>query len=529
MQNHFNLVDEPWIPIADHGLVSLKEVFSNTQYRSLGGNPVQKIALLKLLLAVAQSAATPANESEWRDLGSEGLAQRCLAYLDRWYERFYLYGDRPFLQIPAVSDLIDARTRKKVAETKSAAKKAEAILSGRPKKLGAAFYPDMPSLNCTVLSHTLIDRVLTDAEKAIFLVSLMNFAFAGKRVEADMTSLGGRPMGSRYSAPAGPSLGGWNGQLHSFLHTGSIQSDVWLNLLSTAQIESLKVWPTGIGKPIWELMPNAENDDITEEYKYSYLSTLVSLSRFTLLSDSGIYYLDGINYPSIKNGWYEPSLLLDHSGVQVRTKYADPARKPWRELDGLLAFLDGSSAQGFNCFTLSNMLNRARDNFCEFSIWIGGLKVTSNTGDQSVKQSDDFVESQVWLEGEALGEAWLAQLKIEMAQLNSLSDGLKHAVKDYFKIFSNWKKGDKEPPLVRSMGESSTSMFWQLCESDFQTLVDNCEQTDIAVMQRRKIRKRFAGFVQQAYDQFCPRETARQLDAWAKCRPNNSNYLKQEA
>ena len=35
--------------------------------------------------------------------------------------------------------------------------------------------------------------------------------------------------------------------------------------------------------------------------------------------------------------------------------------------------------------------------------------------------------------------------------------------------------------------------------------------------------------LQQAYDHFCPKETARQLDAWAKCRPNNSKYLTQEA
>ena len=75
----------------------------------------------------------------------------------------------------------------------------------------------------------------------------------------------------------------------------------------------------------------------------------------------------------------------------------------------------------------------------------------------------------------------------------------------------------------------TTQLFWQLCERDFQTLADNCEQTDAAAMQRRKLRRLFAGYVQQAYDQFCPRETARQLDAWAKCRPNNSKYLKQEA
>lgn len=102
IENRFNLVDEPWIPVAGVGRVSLAQLFENPQYRSLGGNPVQKIAVMKLLLAIAQAAATPADEHAWRALGAEGLACSCGAYLDRWHERFYLYGERPFLQMSAI-------------------------------------------------------------------------------------------------------------------------------------------------------------------------------------------------------------------------------------------------------------------------------------------------------------------------------------------------------------------------------------------------------------------------------------------
>ena len=49
MIDRFNLIDEPWIPVVDKGLVSLKQVFSEPCLRALGGNPVQKIALMKLL------------------------------------------------------------------------------------------------------------------------------------------------------------------------------------------------------------------------------------------------------------------------------------------------------------------------------------------------------------------------------------------------------------------------------------------------------------------------------------------------
>ena len=42
-KNRFNLIDEPWIPVADVGTVSLMQVFSEASYKSLGGNPVERL------------------------------------------------------------------------------------------------------------------------------------------------------------------------------------------------------------------------------------------------------------------------------------------------------------------------------------------------------------------------------------------------------------------------------------------------------------------------------------------------------
>jgi CRISPR system Cascade subunit CasA len=519
MKNRFNLIDEPWIPVADHGRVSLRQIFSNPEYRSLGGNPVQKIALLKLLLAIAQAAATPKDDTEWKALGAQGLADRCLAYLDKWHDRFYLYGERPFLQMPAVAELIEKRTKTAINSAKSVAKKKEAKVNGAPKSFGAGFYPDLPSKNNTQLSHTLFEKKLTEADKAIFIVTAMNFAFGGKRVEADMQSLGGKEMGSRYSAPAGPSLGGWYGYLHSFIQTDAIISDVWINIMTLADIDNAMMWRSGVGKAPWEKMPESDECDLAKEYSRSYMATLVAISRFMLLGKDGIFYLDGINYPSIKNGWFEASLILDRSGANIRTKYVDTEKKPWRELDGLLTFVGGTKSQEFDCLALRSGIERGREYFSKFAVWVGGLKVSPNSGDQSVKQSDDFVESYVWLHSDILGENWFSQLKTEMDALDGLAKSLYGRVQGFFK--EQKVDGSKIAP-------QATQLFWQFCERDFQSLVDHCDQTDEAAIERQKLRKRFAGYVHQAYDKFCPRETARQLDAWAKCRPNNSKYLKQE-
>lgn len=520
MENRFNLLDEPWIPIADVGLVSLKQVFANPSYRGLGGNPVQKIALMKLLLAIAQAAQTPADEQEWKTLGAEGLAQCCLAYLEQWRERFYLYGEQPFLQMPAVEVLIKKRTEKRLSAVKTAGKIIEIEFTGAPKCFGAGFYPDLPSKNNTMLSHTLFNREQSNAEQALFILTLMNFAFGGKRVESDMNSLAGSEMGNLYSAPAAPSLGGWVGQLHCFPVTGVLQVDIWANMLTHSHIDKLNRWPQGLGVPPWECMPKTESDVVATKHKETYQACLLALSRFVLLKNAGIYYLDGLQYPSIKEGWFEPSLVLNGAGKEISVKYADPEKRPWRELQSLLSFIGADSSSGFECFILNNGLNRLGEHCEKFAVWSGGLRVRANSGDQSVKQSDDFVESLVWLNSRDLGESWFAHLKHEMDALDGLAKGLYGRVMGFFK--EQKVDGGK-------LATQATQLFWQLCERNFQSLLDNCNADEQGQLARQGLRKTFAGYVQQAYDQFCPKASARQLDAWAKNRPNNSKYLQQEA
>ena len=138
-ENRFNLIDEPWIPIVDMGRVSLKDIFSHTHYRALGGNPVQKIALTKLLLAIAQAASTPKDDKDWAELGAKGLAAKCLAYLDEWHECFWLYGEQPFLQMPDVINLITKRMQIKKTAAKKNTQVMEAEAESLPKSFGTCF------------------------------------------------------------------------------------------------------------------------------------------------------------------------------------------------------------------------------------------------------------------------------------------------------------------------------------------------------------------------------------------------------
>lgn len=520
MENHFNLVDEPWIPIADHGLASLRDIFSRHEYRELGGNPIQKLSVFKLLLAIAQAAATPSDEKAWQALGTEQMAQKCLSYLDEWHDSFYLYGEKPFLQMPKVIKSIDERTEKKLKAAKTPGQKRNVMAAGAPKGFGAGFYPDLPSDNNTVLSHTLIEKNLQDHEKALFILTLMNFAFGGKRIEADLVSLGGQKLGNRHTAKAGPSLGGFWGYLHSFIMTENILSSLWLNLFTEQEIKRLGYWASGLGVPPWESMPVDEVGAEAEKLKNSYMATLIALSRFVLLKNEGIYYLEGIAYPSTRDGWYEPSLTLDKSGKDIRVKYADPEKKPWRDLESLLTLAITGQSVGFECYGIKVALDRARDNFNWVSVWSAGLRTSTTSGDQSVKQSDDFVESKVWLETAVLGQGWFDQLMLEMKGLDSLSKVLYSTVNRYYSDF----KADG-----KNIANMATSMFWQLCERDIQELLSNCEPSEAAQKQRQELRRRFAGYQHDSFDSFCPNETARQIDVWARYRPVNYHYIFQEA
>jgi CRISPR system Cascade subunit CasA len=130
------------------------------------------------------------------------------------------------------------------------------------------------------------------------------------------------------------------------------------------------------------------------------------------------------------------------------------------------------------------------------------------------------VESIIWLPGDILGTLWFAELKYEMYALDTIAKGLYGKVMGYFKAQN--MDGAK-------LASQATHFFWQLCERQFQTLVDLCGADEASTEKRQRLRQTFAGFAQETYNRYCPRETARQMDAWAKCRPHHGQYLQMEA
>lgn len=139
-KSDFNLIEEQWIPVAQIGLVSLRDIFSNPDLPALGGSVLEKIAVMKLLLAIAQAAYTPRDNKDWLELGISGLKEKCLSYLEQEKPYFSLYGEHPFLQFTQV-------------------KKAEI-------KPYSILFPEIASGNTSLLFHSQVAPAITDLDDA---------------------------------------------------------------------------------------------------------------------------------------------------------------------------------------------------------------------------------------------------------------------------------------------------------------------------------------------------------------------------
>jgi CRISPR system Cascade subunit CasA len=509
-ERRFNLIEENWIPIIGAGMVSLRRIFQDLSLLNLAGNPIQVLSMIKLLLALCQTACTPKDELEWDALGPDGLADKVLRYLEEHRDCFWLYGEKPFLQMPSVKDRIIARKKQELAKAENKTKQKDAEENAKPKPIGLGYYPDIPADNNTVLTGDQIFRPLSDAEKALFIVTLMNFALGGKRVEKNI-----EPFSSGYvksnSAKSAPSLGNHWGYLHSFVTGDTLVTTLWLNLLTREDIEAHTEWHCDIkgrpaGIPPWEKMPRGEDCKTARQLKESYMGCLIAMSRFVLLEEDGIYYAEGIQYPSHKEGWQEPTMCIDSN--RGKLLWADPGKKPWRELTALLSFLGSNPQNNYICPQLQCALHKTRNKKMKIGIWSGGLKVRANSGDQSVKQDDNFVYSETYLFSSDL-ELKYGYLEKEMKRLERYNKFLRGRVFGYCSSVGYDSK---------IYMDKASELFWQLCERKFQPLVyaatgENKEEI-------KALKKCFFQFVRKAYETCFPKSTMKQPQYWVKYHPD---------
>jgi CRISPR system Cascade subunit CasA len=309
---------------------------------------------------------------------------------------------------------------------------------------------------------------------------------------------------------------GFLGYLHNFLTGTSLIETLWLNLLTKENIKAIKTFTHGLGPIPWETPPTSENDTIAEKLKHSLMGRLVPYSRFVLLADEGLHYSEGILHPNHRDGIIGPSMAIN--AKEKRILWADPSKRPWRNLASMLGFLlDGE--QYFDCPYIHlgiNRINKSRilKKLSVVGIWSAGLRVSRKAGEQYVSGSDDFVESETFFKASTFEENLYSNLKDEMAILDKLSGVLYGRVSKYYKEMK--AEGD-------SFAKQATELYWQLCERKFQDLVYTCSDKK-EDKTAADLRPYFLQCVRKSYEAICPGKTASQLNAWAKNYPNLAKY-----
>lgn len=111
MTTTFSLLQEPWIPLIANGgtraFGSLRDTLLRpAAWQGIGAsNPIEALALHRLLLAICHRGIGPGDPEDRADLLEDWPSQRLEDYLDCWAERFDLFHpEHPFLQVPGLAE-----------------------------------------------------------------------------------------------------------------------------------------------------------------------------------------------------------------------------------------------------------------------------------------------------------------------------------------------------------------------------------------------------------------------------------------
>ncbi len=93
-----NLTIDPWVPVLDRQgtrqLLSLQDLFAQAhELRDLAVKPHEKIALLRLLICITQTALDgPSDPDDWKYC-CDDIQPKVKDYLEKWKVGFELFGD----------------------------------------------------------------------------------------------------------------------------------------------------------------------------------------------------------------------------------------------------------------------------------------------------------------------------------------------------------------------------------------------------------------------------------------------------
>lgn len=491
MNRSFNLVDKPWIPVAGEvNRRSLMSIFTNNP-KMLTGNPVDKIVIFRLLLSIVHASTKIYDMNDWKNLSKEQIAENARTYLTEHHDLFDIYNEeKPFLQFPQLKN--------KTPKFKPLHNK---ITVG---------YGDNKSL-LTDKDH---DETITDAEKAILLLRIICFNFGSKSFNKNVI------FSSNYTKKATAKPGtllGNAGYLHSYLKGENLWQSLYFNLLSEEDIKNLKGKSTVIGKPAWEEMPTGENDDRAKEFKKSYMGILLPLDKFVLFTeDNKIIKTDGIYYEeeADSNICIDPARTVINRKNKLTFFNVNPSKSVWRELEAILSFVNADNNQLIQPYFFSFGIKKLRSiDKNEVVFWVGGISVSNTSGEHSIKNNDNYVESEFKLSLLKL-TLGLNKYKDNMYKLNRICKNLSNSVVNFFDNTNRKNSLDKN--IIKNKIEE---MFWESMELHKDIIIDiSFNNIDIdTINSEQDSWKRIS---EEIFNEICPSISDNRFKEWIKTKNN---------
>jgi len=514
-----NLVIDPWIPVVTIGgkphFANLMQVFTEGEkYADLSVRPHERVALMRLLICIAQSALDgPVGKDDWKATPKK-LPESARKYLDKWNkeEVFELFHkEKPFLQIavlkPTVKDSKDEKEDKKL-KIKQKTEKVETFTSLSKLDISLA-----TGANSTLLDHQASateKRVLDDQQIALGLITYLNFSASGRIGVALWNSVESPGKGASFPAPGIDKL-----MVHCFLRGKNLLHSICQNILTKPVIERHFGKKDAWGKPIWESFPKGFDDEkAIQNATDTYLGRLVPLSRAIKIrkQENDLLLANGLRYPLSEDGMYETSATLkvrDNKRVVLKVN----SNAIWRELHAITVRKSDNNSLASGPRALENLTDE------NFDVWCGGIEWTTKGGYINSMESVYNVSSKM------LRDECRAIYQNEVAHAEHISSNLGWAMEEYRKnIDGYWntrsdpkknKNAFKEKDLLHS---KATRSYWTAIEKQRHLLMAYVDLFDVDE-KYQAAQKVWRGAIhkaaREAYITACGKETPREIRAFA--------------
>lgn len=485
-----NLVTDPWIPVltaeGKPALASLMQALTEGEhYRDLAVRPHERIALMRLLICIAQAALDGPQDYYSREAEIAGLPAAANAYLVAHQDAFNLFDEqRPFLQV-SWAPLVSPSPR-------SAVSKMDCTLAANN--------------NSTLFDHQgsrQEQRVFSDPQLALMLVTFQCFAQGGGK----SSSIWRKQPKNFTDGPCKPSS-----MLHTFVREASLQGSICANVLTRETVKRQFGGVLEWGSPVWECPAKTADDPLaTRSATETYLGRLCPLARFVrLYSGQGHMLLEsGLEYPKFAR---EPTAteVPDKDG-KTRRLLSAGSKATWRELSALTTH-DKRELPGGALALDYVPLERSYD------VWVGALVSNPKQAAEVV----NLVESVLHVPAGMQTDLGRREYEAGVGEAERSAYRLQRAVEAYRSaVDAGWGprlKFSKDKFTLRSnLHVRATHHFWTSIEVDRHLLIDRVRSinTDDLFRLQGIWRSHLNRNARDAYDLACGKETPRQIRAYA--------------